>query len=113
MFCSVVTATRCIGEFTWAPFAGLETQTEPADVVPGFGGGTGEGEGNGATPEVGPWLITDWTVGHVLAAGGVGEGGVGEVPGVVGVGVLAFGESPQPMSIDKPTKISRVNEKKR
>ena len=52
---------------TVAPFVGFETQTEPADVVPGSGGGIGAAAGKGAVPLVGPALISTWTVGQVLA----------------------------------------------
>ena len=60
-------ATTCAGESTVAPSAGVETQTEPAEVVPGFGAGVGAGAGNGAVPLVGPCAIATVTVGQEAA----------------------------------------------
>ncbi|MGZ4814598.1 MAG: hypothetical protein ACXVZV_04280 [Terriglobales bacterium] len=81
MFCNVVCAYTCVGGVTVAPSAGVDTHTEPADVLPGFGAGMGAGAGKGATPVCGPALISTCTVGHVLGGGdGEGEGaGVGVV----------------------------------
>jgi hypothetical protein len=62
----------CAGEVTVALFAGVETHTDPALVVPGFKGGSGAGSGNGATPVNGPVLSANVTEGHEF---GVGEGG--------------------------------------
>lgn len=63
---SVEAATTCTGEVTVALLTGVVTQTEPALVVPGVGGGSGAGSGNGAIPVVGPWLSARTTVGHEL-----------------------------------------------
>ena len=85
-FARAAAATTCTGELTDAPLAGCETQTEPADVEPGFGGGSGAGDGNGATPLVGPWLMVTGIPAHAVEIGvavGVGLG----VPLGVGVGV--------------------------
>jgi hypothetical protein len=114
----------CAGEFTVAPSLGEETQTDPAEVDPGVGGGTGAGAGKFAVPVLGPWLMTDCTVGQVLALGpgvgvgaGVGAGagvGVGEEPVGVGLGVgvvfaVVSGESPQPASVNRIKQRARVS----
>lgn len=105
-------ATRCAGEFTVAPSLGEETQTDPAEVDPGVGGGTGAGAGKFAVPVVGPWLMTDCTVGQVLAPGpGEELGGVGVG---VGVGLMAVvGESPHPASVSKLKNRARARGTKR
>jgi len=63
-------APTCSGEFAVAPSAGVETQTEPAEVDPGVGGGTTAEFGNAATPEVGPCACSRVTLGQVDADGG-------------------------------------------
>ena len=89
MFCKVVTACTCAGEVTDAPFAGVDTQTDPADVVPGVGGGVGAGLGNAATPVVGPALSVSVTAGQAaLVVPGPGVGAGFELPGVGAAGVL-------------------------
>jgi hypothetical protein len=57
----------CTGEETVAPLAGLETHTDPAELEPGFGAGTGAAGGSGATPVYGPTLRSKVIAGHVVA----------------------------------------------
>ncbi len=105
MFGIVVCAYTCVGEETCALSAGLETQTEPVEVAPGFGAGVGAGAGNCATPLCGPALISTCTVGQDAGLGeGDGAGaGEGDEPGVVGgvtppvEAVLDF--PPQPINV--------------
>lgn len=83
------------GELTVAPSAGEDTQTDPAEVEPGFGGGTTAVLGNGATPVAGPGASTVATLGHV------------ELPPpefVVGGGAL--------IPVTPPQAVSSVNESK-
>jgi len=85
---------------TCALSAGVDTQTDPADVAPGVGAGVGAGAGNCATPLCGPALNSTCTVGQDAGAGlGPGEGdepvgGVGVTPPVEAV----FELPPQPIS---------------
>ncbi|HLH06031.1 MAG TPA: hypothetical protein VKW78_02205 [Terriglobales bacterium] len=58
----MATAVIVTGEVTLAPFAGVETHTDPADVSPGLGGGTGGAGGNFWGPP-----SARVTVGHVCA----------------------------------------------
>jgi hypothetical protein len=86
MFLRVVEATMCAGDETVALLAGDDTQTDPAEVEPGSGGGTGAAAGKGATPAIGPWAMATCTVGQLLAPPPVGPGllppdvGVEETP---------------------------------
>jgi hypothetical protein len=90
-------ATICAGELTVAPLDGIETHTEPAEVEPGDGGGSGAGLGNAATPVEGPIFCVATISGHetgagvgVEAGGGVGDGGGEEfVTGVLLIGPVA------------------------
>ncbi|HUN87602.1 MAG TPA: hypothetical protein VMU28_02365 [Terriglobales bacterium] len=61
-----------MGELTEAPSAGVETQTDPAEVAPGFGGGSGAAGGNFA-PLCGPCAIATVTVGHEACGAGLGS----------------------------------------
>lgn len=96
-------ATTCTGEFTVASFEGVETQIDPAEFDPGFGGGIGAGFGNGATPDVGPCACVLVTLGQLTGSGvgvGVGVGlGFGLVPELGGgAGVFIVVTPPQPTS---------------
>ena len=94
------TACTCTGEETVAPSFGLETQTDPAELVPGVGGGSTAAGGNGATPLVGPALSVMVTVGHE-APGPLG--GCGPVLEVI------LDEPPQPTNKANATRrINRV-----
>jgi hypothetical protein len=46
----LASAVMVMGEVTLAPLAGEETQTDPAALEPGLGGGRGGAEGNGCGP---------------------------------------------------------------
>jgi hypothetical protein len=87
-FTNVAGATRCIGELTVAPFAGVLTHTDPAGPGPGLLGFDGAESGNGATPELGPFAITIGTAWQdCCGVAGVGEGaGAGAGAGVLGLG---------------------------
>jgi hypothetical protein len=82
-FFRLAAAWTCTGDATVAPSVGPDTQTEPADVDPGFGGGSVAIGGRGATPLEGPTLSARATAGHELfcppPVGGVGEGVVDEL----------------------------------
>src|ERR1700757_4772441 len=97
----VAAATSGKGEVTVALFAGSETQTEPLAVLPGFGGGTGPGAGNGATPVVGPWASASVTGGQLSCWAGGGVLGDDPEPddGVEGEPVLFIVPPPQPLHI--------------
>lgn len=62
----------CAGELTEEPSEGVETHTDPAEVLPGTGGGTGAGAGNVATPVVGPTAIVSGTCGQEALTTGSG-----------------------------------------
>src|SRR5690242_2079881 len=55
--CNEAGATKCIGEVTVAPSAGVKMQTDPAEPGPGLAGLAGAESGKGATPVCGPCAI--------------------------------------------------------
>jgi len=93
-------ATRCVGEVTVAPLAGVETHTDPAGPDPGLLGLAGAGSGNGATPVLGPFAMVTGTTAHDawLEPGGGEEFGV-LAPGDGGVELL-------PVTPDRPPQAS-------
>lgn len=70
-----------MGDVTDAPFAGVETQTEPAEESLA-GGADGAAGGNGAVPVIGPCASVTVTVGQAVDGFGAGVGPGDEVGGV-------------------------------
>jgi len=99
-FTRLAAATTCAGEVTVALFAGVETHTDPWLVEPGSGGGNGAGDGNAATPEVGPILSTRVTTGHDEFADGEGV--------CVGGGAAAPTPPPPPQEVIVISAISPI-----
>lgn len=96
----------CVGEVTEAPFAGVDTHTEPA--LESFAGGAdGADGGNGAVPVIGPCASATVTVGQALEGFDVGDVGLDVGADVGALGLMLVWPPHEAANIEMMNAITR------